>query len=281
MNVLTSDTVAVPDSSFPFSNELEGLLEPQSSPEDCAAAIGLKLASWQGDDGSNFYLPPYGPGMYSTLYVMVGSVLSALFSALFQTTVDWMLTGCVRTHSSQPPRTRRLMWGSSSTLPLPTQAPIPSLLCSLLTPAIPPHLHLNTSQMFSTSSSTQTPNSVSPQTFSLSLMGTLLSQVQQAITLPPLPTLPLQLATTSHPPRMTQPLPGHSSPPLFLHRKSPPLKLPRTTPCHKLTHPPLPAVLWTQRQRESETYLRRVHLPQLAVTCTRGMQPCSPIPVKG
>lgn len=61
MNVLTSDTVAVPDSSFPFSNELEGLLEPQSSPEDCAAAIGLKLASWQGDDGSNFYLPPYGP----------------------------------------------------------------------------------------------------------------------------------------------------------------------------------------------------------------------------
>lgn len=89
MNVLTSDTVAVPDSSFPFSSELEGLLEPQPSPEECA--IGLKLASWQGDDGSNFYMPPYCPGTYSTAYMMVDGVLSSL-SPCSPSRLLW--TGC-------------------------------------------------------------------------------------------------------------------------------------------------------------------------------------------
>lgn len=88
MNVLTTDTVAVPDSSFPFSSELEGLLEPQPSPEECAASIGLKLASLQGDDGSNFFLPPYDPGTYRTACVMVDSVLNTLSLPSIQSTVD-------------------------------------------------------------------------------------------------------------------------------------------------------------------------------------------------
>lgn len=89
MNVLTSDTVAVPDSSFPFSSELEGLLEPQPSPEECVAAMGVKLASWQGD--SNFFLPPYCPGMYSIAYMMVDGMFSSL-SPISPSRILW--TGC-------------------------------------------------------------------------------------------------------------------------------------------------------------------------------------------
>lgn len=99
MNVISPDTMAVPDSSFPFGNELEslaGLLEPQASLEECAAAIGLKLGSLQqGDDGSsaNFYPPPYGPGMYGECLCLsrpLVSYLSPLFPEYCGLDADWM-----------------------------------------------------------------------------------------------------------------------------------------------------------------------------------------------
>lgn len=50
MNVLSTNTGAVPDSAFPFASELEGLLDPPLSPEGCPLE-GLKLAAMQGDNG--------------------------------------------------------------------------------------------------------------------------------------------------------------------------------------------------------------------------------------
>ena len=50
MNVLSTNPGTVPDSAFPFSNELEGLLDAPLSPEGCPMG-GLKLAAGQGDSG--------------------------------------------------------------------------------------------------------------------------------------------------------------------------------------------------------------------------------------
>ena len=67
MNMLSTDTLAVPDSAFPYgmTSELAGLLDGPASPEEDALE-GLKLSSLRGDGSytPDYYTQlPYAPGV--------------------------------------------------------------------------------------------------------------------------------------------------------------------------------------------------------------------------